>query len=188
MTAYKVRGWVKAATMLGASIAAVNASAMGCGQGNYAMRSMAPPPMGMMAYGMPGGYGYAPPMRYGYGRPMMAHGAHGHVMQVAGQGYRHAAPGDSKPAQASATVTSGGKVNISQMRFEPAVISIEAGETVTWRNGAGIPHTVSGRAASGPESGTLSSGQVFSHTFDEPGTYEYYCALHPSMTGKVVVQ
>jgi plastocyanin len=50
-----------------------------------------------------------------------------------------------------------------------------------------MPHSVAGNDA-GMRSGTLSSGQTFSHTFDSQGLYNYFCALHPSMTGSVVVE
>ncbi len=117
---------------------------------------------------------------------MMRHGGYGQAPRMAGYGYAPAQKAET--AEASVASASAGEVNISQMRFEPAVIDIKAGETVTWRNGAGMPHTVSGRSDGGPQSGTLGLGQAFSHTFDKPGTYEYYCALHPGMTGTVIVQ
>ena len=68
MSALSIRGLVMGAALLGTSIAAVNVEAMGCRQGGYATAPMGPPAaMGMMPYGMPGGYGYAPPVMYGYG-------------------------------------------------------------------------------------------------------------------------
>ena len=187
MSASKISNWVKATALVGGSIAAINVFAMGCSQGNYAMSPIGPPPvMRMMPYGMPGSYGYAPPVMYGYSGPMMGYGGYGQAPRMAGYGY--APSNEAKTAERTVASASEGEVNISQMRFEPAVISVEAGETVTWRNGAGMPHTVSGRSDGGPQSGTLGSGQAFSQTFDEPGTYGYYCALHPGMTGTVIVQ
>ena len=186
MTSFKAGGWMKAAALVGSSLAAVNVSAMGCAQGAYAMSPIAPPyATGRMPYGMPAGYGHATPMAYGYGAPMTAYGGYGQAPRMGG--YRYA-PLQAKNAEGAAPSAGEGEVNISQMRFQPAVIGVKAGETVTWRNGAGMPHTVSGRNDAGPMSGTLGSGQAFSHTFDEPGTFEYYCALHPGMTGKVIVQ
>ncbi len=189
MLALSIRGLVMGVALLGTSIVAVNVEAMGCRQGSYATAPMGPPAaMDMMPYGMPGGYGYAPPAMYGYGGPMMAYRGYGQTAPMALQKYGYAPPVETGQPKASASAASEGEVNISQMRFEPAVIGIKAGETVSWRNGAGMPHTVSGRSDGGPNSGTLGSGEVFSHTFNESGTYEYYCALHPGMTGKVIVQ
>ena len=76
--------------------------------------------------------------------------------------------------------------------FVPAGITISAGQTVTWRNGDLAPHTVmSGSVAAGPTgdfgSGLLPAGAGYSHTFDEPGTYDYFDAVHPWMAGTVTV-
>ena len=192
MPALKLRDMVMAAAFLGASATAVSVHAIGCSQGRYAMSPVAPPPaMGMTPYGMRGNHGYAPPMPYGRGGPMIAYGAYGQApqMQMTGQSYGYPSSASTKPAKSASTAAGGGEVSISQMRFEPATFEIKAGETVIWRNnGAGTPHTVSARGEGGPQSGTLGSGQAFSHTFDESGTYEYYCALHPGMTGTVIVQ
>lgn len=76
-------------------------------------------------------------------------------------------------------------VEISGFAFNPDTITITKGSTVTWTNKDSAPHTISG---SGFESGSLSTGQAFSHTFDEAGTYDYSCSIHPSMKGKVIVQ
>ena len=190
MSALKVRGLVMAAAFAGVSITAISAHAMGYGHGRYAMPPMPPPPaIGMVPYAMPGGYGHAPPAIYGRRGPGMASGSYGQVPQTTGQRYGDASSASTKASHTASNAAGAGKVNISQMRFRPATIEVKAGETVTWRNDSGgMPHTVNTRGKRGPRSGTLGSGQMFSHTFDEPGTYEYYCALHPSMTGTVVVQ
>ncbi len=78
-------------------------------------------------------------------------------------------------------------VRINGMRFEPAQISVKPGTTVTWVHDSGMPHTVKGNAR-GLQSGTMNSGQSYSFTFDELGSYQYACDLHPSMTGNVVVE
>src|SRR4051794_17755450 len=79
-------------------------------------------------------------------------------------------------------------VGISNYAFSPASIEVHPGDSVTWTNQDKAAHTVTG--SSGPEkldSPTLEQGDSWSFTFTEPGTYEYYCALHPDMKGKVVV-
>lgn len=171
---------MQGAALLGTSVLAASASAMGYGDRMHPpMPPMPPSPatMGMMPYDMPGGYAYGAPMAYG-----------GYRQSSQTYGYGYAQPGESKRVQRTASPAADGEVRINQMRFEPAAVNVKAGETVTWRNDANMPHTVSARGEGGPKSATLGSGQAFSHTFDEPGTYEYYCALHPGMTGKVVVQ
>ena len=79
-------------------------------------------------------------------------------------------------------------VTIAGMQFQPATIRVNAGEEVTWINSAAMPHTVTGREDGKLSSERLKQGSMFSHTFEQPGTYTYYCALHPSMTGKVIVE
>lgn len=72
-----------------------------------------------------------------------------------------------------------------QTRFSPAAIQVPAGTRVTWifRDGD-VPHNVKG---DGWSSGKPQTSGTFSHTFDQPGTYEYACTLHPRMTGRIVV-
>jgi plastocyanin len=69
--------------------------------------------------------------------------------------------------------------------FYPPEIVIARGGTVTWKQKDYEVHTVTG---TGFDSGRLSQGNTFSHTFNEVGTYEYRCSLHPSMKGKIVVK
>ena len=76
--------------------------------------------------------------------------------------------------------------------FVPAQISIGVGETVTWSNDDTAAHTVTGgNAADGPsgvfDSSLFMAGTEFSHTFDEAGTFEYFCMVHPWMVGSVIV-
>jgi plastocyanin len=79
------------------------------------------------------------------------------------------------------------EVNIDQFAFAPQRITVKAGTTVTWINGDDIPHTV---AASSKlfKSTALDTNDRFSFTFTTPGTYEYFCSLHPHMTGAIVVE
>lgn len=70
-------------------------------------------------------------------------------------------------------------------------LTIEAGTSVTWTNRDGAPHTVTsgtpGRPSGDFDSGNIGNGGTYTRQFDEPGQYEYYCAIHPSMTGTVTV-
>ena len=77
--------------------------------------------------------------------------------------------------------------------FDPNPIEINSGGSITWTNDDNEIHTVTSGSDEGPsigsefDSGTLASGQSFTHQFDKAGTYEYYCAFHESMIGKVIV-
>ena len=75
-------------------------------------------------------------------------------------------------------------VAVTDMRFEPASLEVEAGTTVTWLFDDGsVRHDVVGDGW-GSE---VERDGTFTHTFDEPGTYAYDCTLHRGMTGEVVV-
>ena len=72
--------------------------------------------------------------------------------------------------------------------FAPANIVVDAGTTVTWTNRDGVGHTVTSDGGSELQSPLLGQTQTFSHTFDEPGQYRYYCEPHPFMRGLVTVR
>ena len=80
-------------------------------------------------------------------------------------------------------------IGIDNFAFSPAYITIAPGTTVTWSNQDDIPHTVTD--ASRPrtyKSPPLDTGDSFSHVFAAPGTYHYFCSLHPHMQGTIVVR
>ena len=77
--------------------------------------------------------------------------------------------------------------------FLPSTVIIDLGGTVTWENPDNVPHTMtSGTSADGPsghfDSSLIMAGGSFSNTFDESGTYDYFCMIHPWMTGTVIVE
>jgi hypothetical protein len=77
-------------------------------------------------------------------------------------------------------------VTIVSRAYQPAALTIEAGQTVTWTNRGFTPHTVT--AVSGAfDSGRLNLGESFKVTFSTPGTFAYACTIHPSMKGTVTV-
>lgn len=79
-------------------------------------------------------------------------------------------------------------VPISNFAFSPSSVSVRAGQTVTWVNQDSATHDVT--STGGPAqfaSGPLAQGQSFSQTFSAPGTYSYFCSIHPQMTGTVTV-
>lgn len=81
---------------------------------------------------------------------------------------------------------SGDAVKIADFNFSPATLNVKAGTKVTFTNEDGFAHTVTAKDKSF-DSGNLDQGDTFEHTFAEAGTFEYRCAIHNSMTGKVVV-
>src|ERR1700688_387268 len=87
------------------------------------------------------------------------------------------------PAPARAADTA---VKISNFTFNPPQITVKAGTTVTWTNEDDIPHTIVSPPAI--RSKALDSDDKFSFTFTTPGTYKYFCGLHPHMTGTIVVE
>jgi plastocyanin len=90
-------------------------------------------------------------------------------------------------ASAQQTPAAGVEVKIDNFSFGPGTVTVAAGTTVTWTNRDDIPHTVVADDKSF-KSKVLDTDEKFSYTFSKPGTYPYFCSVHPKMTGKVVVQ
>jgi plastocyanin len=59
---------------------------------------------------------------------------------------------------------------------------------VTWTNSDAAPHTATAQDREALQSGTLNQGDSYSQTFDQPGTFEYFCEFHSNMKGTIVVQ
>jgi plastocyanin len=92
-------------------------------------------------------------------------------------------------AAASGDKSSGGAtVKIDNFSFGPATITIPAGSTITWTNNDDVPHVVTSDDNKMFKSKPLDTNDHFSFTFTKPGTYNYYCAIHPKMTAKIEVQ
>ena len=79
------------------------------------------------------------------------------------------------------------EVKIDNFSFGPGELTVPVGSTVTWTNRDDIPHTVV--STDGVfKSKVMDTDEKFSFTFTKPGTFPYFCSIHPKMTGKVVVQ
>jgi plastocyanin len=78
------------------------------------------------------------------------------------------------------------QVKISNFAFDPPVLTVPAGTTVVWTNQDGDVHVVSEQNGKF-RSMALDTGDTFSQTFTAAGTINYFCAVHPQMTGKIVV-
>lgn len=85
--------------------------------------------------------------------------------------------------------TGGGEeqVEMADLAFSPDNLTVAAGTTVTWTNNDSVDHTVDTEDGT-LDSGNLGNGDEFSFTFSEAGTFDYFCSIHPTMTGTIVVE
>lgn len=81
--------------------------------------------------------------------------------------------------------------DIKTFQFQPKVIEVPAGTTVTWTNQDNIDHTITSGTPAAPDgafaSAPFGKGKTFTATFDKPGEYAYFCSKHKSMHGTVKV-
>ncbi len=130
---------------------------------------------------MANGYGY----RYGYG---MMRGQPGYQGMMGGQ-YGHGSMMgryQQNPARQGAPVTGVTHMNMQNFAYQMANIQMRVGTTVTWTNQDNVPHSITFKNGM-KDSGLLYQGQSFSYTFNTPGTYQYYCTVHPYMVATVTV-
>jgi plastocyanin len=78
-------------------------------------------------------------------------------------------------------------IHIDNFSFGPMDLTVPVGTRVTWINRDDVPHTVVS-IDQRFKSQALDTGEEFSITFEKPGSYEYFCSVHPKMTGKIVVK
>jgi plastocyanin len=88
---------------------------------------------------------------------------------------------------ADATASAPTVVEIHNMKFNPATLTIAAGTKVTWVNEDNSPHTVTDKGKVFRSAG-LDTKDSFSYTFASPGEFTYFCTIHPLMVGKIVVK
>jgi amicyanin len=88
---------------------------------------------------------------------------------------------------ASAAQAANITVKIDNFTFNPQTVTVKAGDTVTWTNADDIPHTVTSKTSQF-RSKALDTDDTFAFTFAAPGTFDYFCSLHPHMTGSIVVE
>jgi 3',5'-cyclic-AMP phosphodiesterase len=90
------------------------------------------------------------------------------------------------PLEAEAPTASTHDVAVDNFSFSPGTASVAAGTTVTWTNKDDVPHNIVSTERKF-KSAVLDSDEQFSYRFEAPGTYKYFCSLHPRMTGQIVV-
>lgn len=79
------------------------------------------------------------------------------------------------------------QITIKEYSFTPASLTVAVGTKVIWTNQDQDPHTIFSNDQKF-RSSALDTGESYSFTFNEPGTYPYFCSMHPSMTGTIIVQ
>lgn len=102
-------------------------------------------------------------------------------------------PMETEPTEEPNGGPAAGEVEVimRDIAFQPEEITVAPGTTVTWVNEDGIAHTATSGTRGNPTDmfdETLDGGGSFSFTFEEPGTYDYFCRFHPGMSGVVVVE
>jgi plastocyanin len=140
-------------------------------------------------------------LRYGAGLGAAAPVVGAATMVALAQDAPTASPAGSPTAAVTVKMT-------TQLRFEPADVAIKVGQTITWVNDSAIPHTATCDPEKNPvketrpevvqlapgaepwDSGLLSQGQTFSHTFTVTGEYKYFCIPHvlSGMLGTITVE
>ena len=116
-------------------------------------------------------------MGNGYGNGMM-NGQQYHGNMMGGN--------QQNPARQGTTVTGVTHMNMQNFAYQMANIQVRVGTTVTWTNQDSVPHSVTFKNGM-KDSSLLYQGQSFSYTFNTPGTYQYYCTVHPNMVATVTV-
>lgn len=79
-------------------------------------------------------------------------------------------------------------VEILNFAFNPGAITVKAGDTITWTNQDGVPHTATANDSDLLQTGAIAPGESVSQVFDTPGTIEYHCEFHANMTGTITVE
>ena len=93
----------------------------------------------------------------------------------------------ASPAASPAAIVDGElQLSIFDYGFAPIQVEVPVGTTVTWTNDGQVIHTTTSKDGLW-DSAIMEHGDIFSYTFDTPGTYEYWCTLHPAMLGTIVV-
>jgi plastocyanin len=106
---------------------------------------------------------------------------------AASPGSSPATSANTKPLTNSKETSAPNQVVVEEFAFKPAVLTVKPGTSVIWINHDDVPHTVTDRDDRF-KSGAMDTDAKFSFTFKTPGTYNYFCALHPRMTGQIIVK
>jgi plastocyanin len=108
------------------------------------------------------------------------------LSRVSFHGVNHPIAITDVPLEAEMQTATAHEVLIDNFSFTPATAPVPVGTTITWTNRDDVPHNVVSTEQRF-KSSVLDTGEQFAHRFDGPGTYEYFCSIHPKMTGRIVV-
>lgn len=93
----------------------------------------------------------------------------------------------STPARSADAQAQGFQVRVDNFTFNPPTLTVPVNSAVSWLNKDDIPHVIA--SSEGVfKSKALDTDDKYSFTFTKPGTYSYFCAIHPKMVGKIVVR
>jgi plastocyanin len=84
-------------------------------------------------------------------------------------------------------VLAANEIGIDNFNFTPATLTVKAGTAITWINKDDVPHLIVSPQNKFKASPVLDTDQRYSATLKTPGTYDYFCSLHPKMQGKIIV-
>jgi plastocyanin len=76
-------------------------------------------------------------------------------------------------------------ITIENMRFDPMELTVKRGTRIIWRNQDLFPHTATAKSF---DSGSIDANKSWTYVADKPGDYAYWCAFHPTMKGRLIVQ
>ncbi len=93
----------------------------------------------------------------------------------------------ASPTPTATPISGQASVSISGFAFVPSTLTVTVGTTVTWTNQDSVTHTVTSNDNLF-NSGDITTGATFSHTFEQKGTFKYHCTIHPFMTGEIIVE
>jgi plastocyanin len=116
-------------------------------------------------------------------------GAAAPVMAL-GEANARAAAGAAGPARADASASKPGsaQIGIDNFAFTPRELTIRAGQSVTWTNHDDVPHRIQSANRAFAPSAVLDTKGVYALMLPTAGEYPYFCSLHPTMTGKILVR
>lgn len=118
-------------------------------------------------------------------RQAVYHGRHIWLM-AAGAGVLLAMLGTGSRTHGAAP-TEASNIEIVHHQYRPTAVTVRVGGTVTWVNHDDDVHTVTSSTEAFTSAG-IDTDETFSYTFTKPGTYQYFCRLHPLMTATIVVK
>ena len=101
------------------------------------------------------------------------------------------AGGKTSAARTTARAKTSGRINtvlISEFKFQPATLTVNAGEIVEWKNADIYPHTATAADGRAFDSGSIAKGASWQFRASKKGTYDYLCTFHPNMKARLIVR